>query len=261
MPGLPPTPGPSPAQGSSPAQGPPSEWGAPLTLHQARRLLYDRSTHPAERGALWRQIAARAHNTADPAAAPADWPLAAVWLGLPGLFRTAHRITRDLGAARDDVESELITCYLEALAEVRERTTDSGGRVGGSDPGGTGDGPSPLSMDPDASGGDPGGYVLRSACSRAWTLFRRARPEVAVDDIETQGRRETDASGPWQVDYDPPGLSATVRFLVPAERVEGVRIGALAEAWGLAEDATCTGYSGRGRGVATLALRRAGRNR
>ncbi|MEV7288550.1 hypothetical protein AB0O01_29065 [Streptomyces sp. NPDC093252] len=275
--GPPPAQGPSPAEGPSPVPDPPSEWGtppgqggppgrgAPLTLHEARRLLYDRSTHPTERNALWRQIAVRSHDTTD----HADWPPAAVWLGLPGLFRTAHRITRDFGAERDDVEAELITCYLEALAEVREREADPGGRAGGSDPGEAGGGGSPLTRDPAALGADLGphaldlgGHVLRSACSRAWTLFRTARPEIAVDDIETHGRRETDVCGPWQVDYDPPGLSATVRFLVPAERIEGVRIGALAQAWGLAEDATCTRYSGRGggRAVATLSLRRAGRN-
>lgn len=207
--------------------------GLPLDLERGRQILYDRSVKPAVRAALWHQIAERRMFDAD----RSDWPLAVVWLGLPGLRRTAFRITTCFRAEREDVEAELATCYLEALAEV------------------------------EAHSSDPGGLVLRSACSRAWALWRRARQEIAVEDVEGAGGPSVDRAGegPWQVDYDPParrrGLSATVRITVPAERVEGLRIGALARAWGLAGTATATGYSGRGRQVATLSLRRVGSKR
>ncbi|UUU35619.1 hypothetical protein JIX56_40415 [Streptomyces sp. CA-210063] len=205
--------------------------GVPIALEQARQMLYDRSVEPVVRTALWHQIAERVRVGAD----RSDWSSAAVWLGLPGLRRTAFRITWYFRAEREDVEAELVTCYLEALREVGAHTPD------------------------------PGERVLRSACSRAWTVWRRARPEVAVDDVEGVGGipLDTDREGPWQVDYDPPGgrpgLSASRRITVPAHRVEGVRIGALAQAWGLAGTAACTSYSGRGRQVATISLRRGGR--
>ncbi|MFJ3195934.1 hypothetical protein ACIQJX_23340 [Streptomyces griseoviridis] len=203
---------------------------APVALRQARQLLYDRSFDPAARTDLWHQIAER--GRLDPNRS--DWPTAVVWLGLPGLRRTAARIVRSLRAERDDVEAELVTCYLEALADIG----------------------------PDTS--DPGGQVLRSACSRAWTRWRTVRHERVTDDVEGSGGSpmDTDARGSWQAQYDPPanrsGLAAGLRFTVPAHRVEGVRIGALAQAWGLA--APGTRYSGRGRQVAALSLRHVRRN-
>ncbi|NSC24429.1 hypothetical protein FM076_26075 [Streptomyces albus subsp. chlorinus] len=207
--------------------------GTPLTLARARGLLYDRSVCPPARAALWRQIAERLRVDAD----GSDWPTAVVWLGLPGLRRTAFKITRSFRAEREDVEAELVTCYLEELAAT-----------GAEDP-------------------DPGGTVLRAACSRAWTVWHRARREVAVDDVESANGalHDIDAEGYWQADYDPvphrSGLSATVRITVPAHRVEGVRLGALAQKWGVAGTATSVGYAGRGRQVAKVSLRRVGRSR
>ncbi|MDT0449917.1 hypothetical protein [Streptomyces hesseae] len=206
--------------------------GVSLELEQSRRYLYDRSVDPAVRADLWHQIAERRLSGIE----RSDWPTAVVWLGLPGLRRTAFRITWYFRADREDVESELVACYLEALAEVGAHTPD------------------------------PGDRVLRAACSRAWTLWRKARPETAVENVEGAARlpSDTETEDGWEVDYDPPasprGLSATVRITVPAHRVEGVRIGALARRWGLADTATSTGYAGRGRQVATLSLRRVGGN-
>lgn len=208
--------------------------GSPLTPAQARTLLYARSTCPETRTALWRQIAERVHMDCD---GRHDWPTTVLWLGLPGLRRTAFKITSRFGADRDDVEAELATCYLEALAAV------------------------------EAQDADPGGTVLRSACTRAWTVWRTAYLERAVDDVDGAGGTSVVADGEhlWQADYDPPpgthGLSASLRITVPAHRVEGVRLGALARAWGLADTAVGVGHSGRGRQVATLSLRRAGRDR
>ncbi|MFJ6539250.1 hypothetical protein ACIQMP_01275 [Streptomyces sp. NPDC091385] len=204
----------------------------PLTLVRARQLLYDRSMDPAARAALWHQIAERAHLEAD----GTDWPMAVVFLGLPGLRRTAFKIAWRFRAERGEVESELVTGYLEALAEVG------------------------------AHDADPGGSVLRSACSQAWNTWRTARLETAVDDVESAGASlGMGAEGSWQADYDPipgqGGLSATVRITVPAHRVEGVRLGALAQAWGVAETAASVGHSGRGRQVAKLSLRRVGESR
>ncbi|WP_406401729.1 hypothetical protein [Streptomyces uncialis] len=206
--------------------------GVPVSMQLARRTLYDRSADPAARTALWHQIAERGRLDAD----RSDWPSAVVWMGLPGLSRTASRIVRSFRAERQDVEAELVTCYLEALAETGADTLD------------------------------PGGHILRSACSRTWTAWRSVRPELAVEDVEYVGGRSpgTGTDEVWQADYEPPvrpsGLPAGLRITVPAHRLEGVRIGALAQAWGLAGTATDPRYSGRGHRVATLSLRRVGRN-
>ncbi|MGW6603408.1 hypothetical protein [Streptomyces sp. NPDC055036] len=206
--------------------------GVPMVLVGARQLLYDRSARTEARASLWHQIAERAHSDA----VGPDWPEAVVWLGLPGLRRTAYKITWRFRAERGDVEAELITCYLEALAGL-------------------------AADDP-----DPGGTVLRSACSRAYDVWRHARREMAVDDVERADGVpvEVEAADHWQADYDPvprhPGLSATVRITVPAHRVEGVRLGALARTWGVADTAASVGFSGRGRQVATVSLRRVRRS-
>lgn len=205
--------------------------GAPLTLARARQLLYDRSVNLSARAALWHQIVERFRLDDG-----SEWPTAVVWLGLPGLRRTAYKIAWRFRAERGDVESELVTGYLEALAEVG------------------------------AEDSDPGGSVLRSACSHAWDACRTARLETAVEDAEGVGVPiGSEADGCWEADYDPIpgqlGLSATVRITVPAHRVEGVRLGALAQAWGVAGTATSVGHSGRGRQVAKLSLRRSGRSR
>ncbi|MFH9940573.1 hypothetical protein ACH4OT_14785 [Streptomyces murinus] len=203
---------------------------APLSLPQARQALYDQSMRPAVRSDLWRQIAERRRLEND----GADWPLAVVWLGLPGLRRSAFRITRSCRADRGEVEAELVTCYLEALGEVEVNTSD------------------------------PGGQVLRSACSHAWALWRKASVETAVGDVETTrgGLAESDAEGAWEMDYDPragsSALAVPLRVAVPANRVEGVRLGALAKAWNMAETAKGVRLQDRGRQVARISLRRVG---
>ncbi|MFJ6737376.1 hypothetical protein ACIQOU_00470 [Streptomyces sp. NPDC091279] len=203
--------------------------GAPIALDQVRPVLYDRDAEPAVRSTLWHQIAERGRLDSD----RSDWPTAVVWLGLPGLRRHAVDITRRFCAERDDVEAELVTCYLEALADVTADTPD------------------------------PGRRVLRSAVSRAWALWRRTRPEAAVADLGGTEGPGTDTEGLWQTDHEPParpdGMSAGARITVPAHRAEGVRIGALAQAWGLSD--TATRYAGRGRQIATISLRRVGKDR
>ncbi|MEU3601822.1 hypothetical protein ABZ714_24340 [Streptomyces sp. NPDC006798] len=209
------------------------EPGPTVTLAEARRVLYDRSASHTVRTALWHQIDERARLDA----ATSDWPSAVVWLGLPGLRRTARKIVAARGAESEDVEAELVTCYLEALAEFGTHASD------------------------------PGGRVLRAACSRAWEVWGWARHELAVADTDRAGESWSGEGpeGPWQVEYNPPvrpaGLPAGLRFTVPGHRVEGVRLGALARAWGLADTVTEIPRAHRGRQVATISLRRPGRNR
>ncbi|EHM27211.1 MULTISPECIES: hypothetical protein [Streptomyces] len=203
--------------------------GVPLSLDRARALLYDRTACSLARASLWHQVAERFRTGGT------DWREAVVWLGLQGLRRNASRITWCRRADREDVEAELVTCYLEELAKL--------------DP-----------QDP-----EPGRTVLRSACSRAWEVWRDTHRENTVEDVERAGGTSPGAGSDdvWRADYDPAprwsGLSASLRISVPAHRVEGVRIGALASAWGVAGTATSIGHSGRGRRVAALSLRRVGR--
>ncbi|MFJ2242655.1 hypothetical protein [Streptomyces sp. NPDC087862] len=203
--------------------------GAPLSPAEARPILYDRSADPAVRTALWRQAVALAQADAD----RSGWPLCAVWLALPGLRRTVYRISDRFGTPREDVEAELATACLEALRAMGPETAE------------------------------PGSVLLRSACTRAWNTARRARAETAVEDIDAVAGACRGTGGRWQVEFEraerPEGLAAPLRITVPADRAEGVRVGALAQEWGLADTVADTRRLRRGRRVGTLSLRGPGR--
>ncbi|KOX09750.1 hypothetical protein [Streptomyces sp. NRRL B-3648] len=199
--------------------------GTGLTPAEARPLLYDRSASAARRDALWHQIAALAREDTD----GNGWRLAAVWLALPGLRRHAFAIVDRFGADRDDVEAEMLTAYLEALASIEPHTPD------------------------------PGSVLLRSACTRAWNTARQARPERTVEDIQNTVDSRRDRGALWQAEFDgtdrPDGLAATLRITVPAGRTEGLRLGALAGEWGLTGQIADACRFQRGRRVGTLSLR------
>ncbi|MFG3008890.1 hypothetical protein ACGFZB_00235 [Streptomyces cinerochromogenes] len=199
--------------------------GTALTPAEARPLLYDRSAPAAQRAALWHQIAALAQADTD----GNGWRLGAVWLGLPGLRRHAFALVHRFGADRDDVEAELLTAYLETLRTIEPCTPD------------------------------PGSVLLRSACTRAWKAVGKARPERTVEDIQYTVDSRGDRGALWQAEFGggdrPEGLAATLRITVPADRAEGVRIGALAREWGLTARVAGACRFQRGRRVGTLSLR------
>ncbi|MEV8108966.1 hypothetical protein [Streptomyces sp. NPDC088135] len=203
--------------------------GAPLSPAEARHVLYDRSADPAVRTALWRQAVALAQADTD----RSGWPLCVVWLALPGLRRTVFRISDRFGTPREDVEAELATACLEALRAMGPETAE------------------------------PGSVLLRSACTRAWNTARRARAETAVEDIDAVAGARQGTGGRWQVEFEraerPAGLAAPLRITVPADRAEGVRVGALAQEWGLVDTVGDTRRLRRGRQVGTLSLRSPGR--
>ncbi|QTE02019.1 hypothetical protein [Streptomyces cyanogenus] len=199
--------------------------GTALAPAEARPLLYDRSAPAARRTALWHQIAALARADTD----GNGWRLGAVWCALPGLRRHAFTIVQRFGADRDDVEAEMLAACLETLRTIEPHTPD------------------------------PGSVLLRSACTRAWNAARQARPERTVEDIVYTVDSRRDRGALWQAEFDgvdrPDGLAATLRITVPADRAEGLRIGALAGEWGLTEQVAGARRFQRGRRVGTLSLR------
>ncbi|MFG3527488.1 hypothetical protein ACGF8B_12145 [Streptomyces sp. NPDC047917] len=203
--------------------------GTSLSPARARPILYDRSVDPAVRTSLWRQAVVLAQADAD----RSGWPLCVVWLALPGMRRTVFRIKDRFGTAREDVEAELVTACLEALRGAGPETAD------------------------------PGSVLLRSACTQAWNSARRARAETAVEDVDAVAGARHGANGDWQVDFEraesPAGLRAPLRITVPAGRIEGVRVGALAQEWGLTDAVDDARRLRRGRRVGTLSVRSAGR--
>ncbi|WP_424210784.1 hypothetical protein ACN20G_01055 [Streptomyces sp. BI20] len=214
-----------PATAEIPGPYRPHPGAASLTLRDARTILYDRTRPEEQRDPLWHHVgklARRPHE--DPAGR-----MAALWIALPGLRRTARNISERFHIAREDVESELLTCFLESARDA---------------------------PDVPASGHS----VLRSACSRAWSLPRRHPGEHSTADVDTTvtcaGVSPEDR---WAIELNgrerPDGLAADIRIQVSGEGAEGIRLGALAADWGLVSHVDEARLTRRGRTVGYLSLR------
>ncbi|MFG2113631.1 hypothetical protein ACGFRB_13520 [Streptomyces sp. NPDC048718] len=183
-----------------------------LTAGEAHDALYGPAAVPEHSTAIWEAVlaAARTDRTTD-----GTEKLLALWLALPRLTGTVHRICGRLRVDRSDVEAEMSLAFFEELA-VSDDTDDTHG----------------LSAEP----------LLKAARTRAWSFARaglRERPSAFVEHIE-QGRalvpesEPSDNSVEWpglDVVIDrpdrPDGLSASLRFRA---RPEHLRADAFAHA-------------------------------
>lgn len=80
-----------------------------MPLNELRDLLIGSAHYVETTDALWRQLATHAREWG-----PA-WVVGAVGVALPGLTRMAVRITRAYPRHADDIDSELLTGFLDAL--------------------------------------------------------------------------------------------------------------------------------------------------
>ncbi|MEV5872619.1 hypothetical protein AB0L75_00020 [Streptomyces sp. NPDC052101] len=183
-----------------------------LSPQQARAALYGSRADRTLWTAIWRQAVVEAQRSKD---GDGGYRLLAVWLALPGLYRSWHRIRRQLPVERADLEAEIALAVLEALDAA------------------------------DPCHPDPGGRILGHAANRMWAAVSSRRHEVPVADVAAAAAArypgagpEADPGGHWDLHITPPprcdGLSATLRFVDAGTRREGERLGALAHSAGLA---------------------------
>ncbi|MCP2342936.1 sigma-70 family RNA polymerase sigma factor [Actinomadura rupiterrae] len=100
----------------------------PIALPEAAGWMYDNAkgptASPAIRDVIWRELVCRA-RTGDPA-----WVIACYGVALPGLKRTAAQAVRTLDpATADDVVSEMVTRFLEALHQIDLEHHNVGSRL------------------------------------------------------------------------------------------------------------------------------------
>jgi DNA-directed RNA polymerase specialized sigma24 family protein len=67
---------------------------------------------PVARDVVWRELVRLVRASGEP------WPTVAVGLALPGLRTAAARLVRDYSGDPEDLDSELVTAFYEALAEA-----------------------------------------------------------------------------------------------------------------------------------------------
>ncbi|MEU8076012.1 hypothetical protein AB0B31_11220 [Catellatospora citrea] len=82
---------------------------AMLPLDQLHQILLNRRTSFAARDAVWHRICLAARQWGP------QWVVAAAGLALPGLKRAARELYDEYGGDRDDIDSEVLTGFLEAV--------------------------------------------------------------------------------------------------------------------------------------------------
>lgn len=84
----------------------------PLAMRDLRPLMLDPAANPALRDALWRELAHLARTNGD------VWLLAAIWMMIPGFRKISARLSPSVSGERNDIEAEIIAGFSETLHTV-----------------------------------------------------------------------------------------------------------------------------------------------
>lgn len=178
-----------------------------ISLVDARRLLLARSTEPACRDAVWSSLISRAQANGG------AWELAAVWMMTPGLRKIAgilHR--RNVAVEIKEIDSEILLGFIETLHAI----------------------------DPNEERG--GARLWWGAFRRGQDACARIRRELPVGDVELVAGNSpaVESSGTSLSEAVHDGvISVPEADLINRTRIEGERLGAIAERLGLRYHACC----------------------
>ncbi|MFD7318840.1 hypothetical protein [Streptomyces sp. NPDC059883] len=185
-----------------------------LTAAETHGALYGPDSEPQFAAAVWKEVLRTALSDLAP---HGTGKLLVIWLALPRLTGTVHRVCTRLRADRSDVEAEMVLALLEELAA-----------------------PDSASQLSDSS-------LIHAARTRAWRFARHGLRElpstvverIAQDHALTASDGEADAPAKEGLDVrvdrpdGPDGLRASLRFRV---RPEHLCKGAFADTDGTPED-------------------------
>ncbi|MFQ6142260.1 hypothetical protein ACLMNJ_04170 [Streptomyces seoulensis] len=173
-----------------------------LTAAETHEALYGPDSDPELAAAIWEEVLRSALRDL----APHDTgKLLVIWLALPRLTGTAHRVCKRLRADRSDVEAEMVLAMLEELAA------------------------------PDAASRLSDSSLIHAARTRAWHFAREGLRELPFLQVEhiAQDRAliasDEEADAPPEDGLDvridrpdgPEGLRAPLRFRVRPEHLRG----------------------------------------
>ncbi|MFE0182448.1 hypothetical protein [Streptomyces olivaceus] len=218
-----------------------------LSALTARRALYARPSDPRLREEIWREAVDAARRDTG---AVGSARLLALWLALPAMRRTLHRIAIRWPIDRRELEAESLLALLTVLADEDPRPQEAGRAL------------------------------LRPTINRVWAFARAHTRERPVADVKALATAHLSVESPaesstddwpdvwpdgWELRVSPParpdGLSATVRFSVAPDRLESFRLGELAGHLGIGEIVHRARRPSEGSRIGTLSLRRAGGRR
>ena len=230
---------------------------AQLSPRQAWNALYGPQRDESLCESVWRQAIVSAQQEPAGPGMGQDGPrrLLAVWLALPRMSRTIYYASARLRVDRKDVEAEVLLALLDALHVV------------------------------DSQQLCPSEQLLRTARRQVWRAVRSTARETPVADIaglaaDRQSRLATEQAQTkclptgrpdcvdetaWEVQITPPdrpdGLAAPLHFTMSRMRIEGERLGSLAEELGLHNIVYRARRPGLGKRIGTLSLRSVGSRR
>ncbi|MEV5883828.1 hypothetical protein AB0L74_14085 [Streptomyces sp. NPDC052020] len=200
-------------------------------------MLHGDGANPAHAAPIWRDAIRAAQNEE---AAHGPWQLLLMWLLLPRLTGTVHRITVRLGAGRTDLESEMVLALLDKLPAVGPDLPDAAEQL------------------------------IHAARASAWRYARSERrtiPSAHIEAIATRRGHPGTGVGEEADAYDfveyalevvpPPGpteLRAPLRFTTSSAQLEGERLGVLAKRLDLHDVVRLARRRGGRRRVGTLSL-------
>ncbi|MEV6777472.1 hypothetical protein [Streptomyces syringium] len=171
-----------------------------LTAAETHEALYGAGSDPQFAAAVWKEVLRTALGDLTP---HSTGKLLMIWLALPRLTGTVHRVCTRLRADRSDVEAEMTLALLEELAA------------------------------PDAASRLSDSSLIRAARTRAWRFARDGLRELPSTQVEriAQDRALTasggEADAPAEEGLDvrvdrpdgPDGLRAPLRFRVRPEQL------------------------------------------
>jgi hypothetical protein len=202
-----------------------------MTLQEARMLMHGPARNEPSVQAIWGDVMAEA---ARKPASDDSSVLLLVWFTVPRLRRAVRRVLSRLAAERADLECEAVQGVVEGISHI----------------------------DPLVAGASE--RLMRAATGRAWRFARSTVSERLVPDLDalptkpaTQPLQQRRQSA-WFVHVTPPdradGLAAPIRFSAWRQRIEGERLGALAEGLGLRDVVLRARRPGPGSRIGTLSL-------
>ncbi|MDA2812799.1 hypothetical protein O4J56_19295 [Nocardiopsis sp. RSe5-2] len=172
-----------------------------LTAAEAHAALYGQGSDPQFAVAVWKEVLRAALGDDASNASDETGKLLVIWLALPRLTGTVHRVCTRLHADRSDVEAEMVLTLLEELSA------------------------------PDAGSCLSDRSLIRAACTRAWNFARDGHRELPSTQVEriaqdhaltaSDGEVDAPAEKGWDVRVDrpdgPDGLRTPLRFRVRPE--------------------------------------------
>ncbi|MFE2596880.1 hypothetical protein ACFXCZ_10325 [Streptomyces sp. NPDC059396] len=178
-----------------------------LTVAETHEALYGPGSDPQFAAAVWKEVLRTALSDLAP---HGTGKLLVIWLALPRLTGTVHRVCKRLRADRSDVEAEMVMALLEELVA------------------------------PDSASHLSDSTLIHSARTRAWRFARDGLRELPSTEVEriaqdralaaSDGEADAPAEEGLDVRVDrpdgPDGLRAPLRFRV---RPEHLRKGAFAD--------------------------------